>query len=197
MTDDTERRTLWRQRTSCGMCGAPTAAGSPSGLCRSCVIKEQRRTARKAPPYFWHPQMACRHADPELWFPNAGDHEQSATAKNICLGCPARMPCLEYAMHHPAQPGIWGGLSPDDRMDLKAGRTTVAKVDARTDWQMHRMLNPSKKTLQQRARRQREAGHGTHSNYSHGCRCELCRQAQRDYQRRYRAAGTSNSEAAK
>ena len=30
--------------------------------------------------------------------------------------------------------------------------------------------------------------HGSYSAYSHGCRCETCRQAQREYQLKYRAA---------
>jgi len=66
----------------------------------------------------WRVQAACRHADPELFFPEgtAGPALQAiAAAKQICFGCPVRARCLDWALDHPAASGIWGGRTEDER----------------------------------------------------------------------------------
>lgn len=45
----------------------------------------------------------------------------SRAAKRICLGCPERRPCLEWALHH-AEGGVWGGREPIGLGRLRAQR---------------------------------------------------------------------------
>jgi WhiB family redox-sensing transcriptional regulator len=41
--------------------------------------------------------------------------------RSICLVCPVKDPCLEYAMTHRVK-GVWGGMTERDRDRLKAER---------------------------------------------------------------------------
>jgi Transcription factor WhiB len=50
---------------------------------------------------------ACRGADPELFFPVAG--QPAEPAKAICAGCPVRAGCLAAARARGERFGIWGG----------------------------------------------------------------------------------------
>jgi len=66
---------------------------------------------------------ACT-ADPELFTGPAGidpDDELPAAqakrieaARDICVGCPARLPCLAYALRTLPAAGVWGGLTPEE-----------------------------------------------------------------------------------
>lgn len=73
----------------------------------------------------WRIRAACRTADPDLWFPDKGDHGDEA--KRVCNGtdttnpCPVREPCLDYALRHKIVHGIWGGLNYRDRYRLTPG----------------------------------------------------------------------------
>lgn len=75
-----------------------------------------------ARPGFTHPDAACRGTDPNLWFPPRTGTVDVAKAKTICAGCPARSPCLEYALEHREKQGVWGGLSEKQRRLLRARR---------------------------------------------------------------------------
>lgn len=65
----------------------------------------------------------CAQADSELWFPPSG--HDSITAKRICQGCPAKTPCLEWALTH-YEAGIWGGTSAKDRAQLRRRKGEAA-----------------------------------------------------------------------
>jgi WhiB family redox-sensing transcriptional regulator len=54
---------------------------------------------------------ACRRegVDPELFFPHEGGSVEPA--RRICLRCPLREPCAEWAVEAGQQHGVWGGLS--------------------------------------------------------------------------------------
>lgn len=77
-------------------------------------MNERARGGRPAP--------ACRAYDPELWYPlgyeAAANQAQIELAKSICLTCPLRIGCLEYALEHREADGIWGGLTPDERRGM-------------------------------------------------------------------------------
>jgi len=69
----------------------------------------------------WHEQAACRDADPELFFPEPGEHEQIAAAKGVCAACPVRVPCLAdvTAWEQPGyRSGVAGGLTANERRRL-------------------------------------------------------------------------------
>lgn len=67
---------------------------------------------------------ACRGADPMLFFPErkGPSHQLVAQAKRICRGCPLLEECRAYAlsMSTAALYGVWGGLSHDDRIAIRA-----------------------------------------------------------------------------
>jgi WhiB family redox-sensing transcriptional regulator len=73
---------------------------------------------------YWHVRAACRESDPELFFPEgtAGPAlETAAQAKRICAACPVRAQCLDWALSHRAEFGVWGGLTEQER---RAARST-------------------------------------------------------------------------
>jgi WhiB family transcriptional regulator, redox-sensing transcriptional regulator len=59
---------------------------------------------------------------PDVFFPDdweAGVQRDIRLAKIICNQCPIRLKCLEYALIGNESYGIWGGLLPRERADLK------------------------------------------------------------------------------
>ena len=67
----------------------------------------------------WRDDAACRDAEPDLFFPDAGDirstRAQVKMAKLICRGCPVSTTCLSWALASGQEHGIWGGLTEDER----------------------------------------------------------------------------------
>ncbi|HZR47898.1 MAG TPA: WhiB family transcriptional regulator [Streptosporangiaceae bacterium] len=60
---------------------------------------------------------ACRHADPELFFPvsvTGPAVRQAEAAKTVCRGCTVRENCLSYALEIMPE-GIWGGTTREER----------------------------------------------------------------------------------
>jgi WhiB family redox-sensing transcriptional regulator len=65
----------------------------------------------------WRADAICAQVDPELFYPDAG--RSTAAAKRVCMGCPARRACLDYALAHGENTGIWGGTTPDQRKAMR------------------------------------------------------------------------------
>jgi len=66
----------------------------------------------------WVDGAACAQTDPELFFPEKG--QPPAKAKLVCLRCPVKQQCLEYALTSPVRvDGIWGGTTPKQRQELR------------------------------------------------------------------------------
>ena len=66
----------------------------------------------------WRQLAACRHADPELFFPLSASGpslDQITQAKAICAGCPVRRQCLMFALDTRQGHGVWGGMSEEER----------------------------------------------------------------------------------
>lgn len=66
----------------------------------------------------WAARGACRHSDPELFFPVTGRGpalRQQAKAKRVCASCPVRIECLDYALQSGEGFGVWGGASEQER----------------------------------------------------------------------------------
>jgi WhiB family transcriptional regulator, redox-sensing transcriptional regulator len=81
----------------------------------------------------WRDGAACRHRDPELFFPEgtAGPALlQADQAKRVCQPCPVRTPCLEFALRHGLAFGIWGGTTWEERRDIR--REVVTKIRTRS-----------------------------------------------------------------
>jgi WhiB family transcriptional regulator, redox-sensing transcriptional regulator len=79
----------------------------------------------------WRDGAACRHRDPELFFPEgtAGPALlQADQAKRVCQSCPVRTPCLDFALRHGLGFGIWGGVTGEERRVLRGARLRPGAV---------------------------------------------------------------------
>ncbi|MDN5791377.1 MAG: WhiB family transcriptional regulator [Micrococcales bacterium] len=65
----------------------------------------------------WQDHSLCAQTDPEAFFPEKGGSTRDA--KKVCVECPVRQECLEYALANDERFGIWGGLSERERRRLK------------------------------------------------------------------------------
>lgn len=72
----------------------------------------------------WRSLAACSTWPTEVFFPTRGDRRGMAKARAICAGCPVQSPCLELALDAPeyGDHGVWGGLSENERSDLRRSR---------------------------------------------------------------------------
>ncbi|GLY64695.1 WhiB family transcriptional regulator [Amycolatopsis taiwanensis] len=76
----------------------------------------------------WRHRAACREEDPELFFPVSElgpGARQVAQAKSVCARCPVRAECLEYALENGLDHGIFGGLTEEERRQVRS-RQNVA-----------------------------------------------------------------------
>ena len=70
----------------------------------------------------WRLDAACRHTDPDLFFPvgtTGPAIEQIAAAKAVCRDCEVRGACLEFALATNQEAGVWGGTSEEERRKLR------------------------------------------------------------------------------
>jgi WhiB family redox-sensing transcriptional regulator len=65
----------------------------------------------------WRLKAECLDADPEVFFPEAGNN--GLAAKKICARCSVSEECLDYAMTHWITEGVWGGASAVQRERLR------------------------------------------------------------------------------
>jgi len=59
------------------------------------------------PEAHWADHAACKDMDPALFFPEPG--EPADKARVICMGCPVRIACRDYARETNQRHGVWGG----------------------------------------------------------------------------------------
>jgi len=79
----------------------------------------------------WRDRAACRHTDPDLFFPpgSGGDVlPQINAAKAVCRSCPAQAPCLQFALATNQEAGIWGGKDEDERRRLRRLRRSRPRL---------------------------------------------------------------------
>lgn len=82
----------------------------------------------------WREDIACRDADPDLFFPigaTGAALRQMEEAKRICRACPVQIQCLGWALENGIADGVWGGTTPDERRIIRSlsRRTTNSKAD--------------------------------------------------------------------
>jgi WhiB family redox-sensing transcriptional regulator len=75
----------------------------------------------------WMMQGRCRDHPPSTFFPSDG--VGVAIARRICASCPVKEPCLDYALDHHIEHGIWGGASERARR-LIARRRRLSELAA-------------------------------------------------------------------
>lgn len=75
----------------------------------------------------WRAEANCGGMDPALFFPEKGNCEQQVKeARAVCRGCVVREECLEDALATGVRFGIWGGLSTQERRELRRARRNAA-----------------------------------------------------------------------
>ncbi|MEU8480378.1 WhiB family transcriptional regulator [Streptomyces hygroscopicus] len=70
----------------------------------------------------WRHNAVCCEEDPELFFPigNTGPAlVQIEEAKAVCRRCPVIEQCLQWAIESRQHHGVWGGMSEDERRQMK------------------------------------------------------------------------------
>jgi WhiB family transcriptional regulator, redox-sensing transcriptional regulator len=73
----------------------------------------------------WVQKALCKDEDPELFFPVGATGpaaSQIRAAKAVCIRCPVRLECLEWALATAQDAGVWGGLCEDERKALRITR---------------------------------------------------------------------------
>lgn len=74
----------------------------------------------------WMAQGNCANHPPSLFFPSDGVGVE--VARRICADCPVQEPCLEYALEHRIDHGVWGGCSERQRRRILKARRDDAAV---------------------------------------------------------------------
>lgn len=71
----------------------------------------------------WVVSAECRDAyDPDAFFPIAEQEGPTLYAKGLCARCPVSAACLRWALDNGMDRGIWGGLTEQERRELKVRR---------------------------------------------------------------------------
>lgn len=65
----------------------------------------------------WMSDGVCAQTDPEVFFPEKG--ASTTPAKRVCLACPVRVECRDYAVENSELRGVWGGTSERERLALR------------------------------------------------------------------------------
>jgi WhiB family redox-sensing transcriptional regulator len=71
----------------------------------------------------WMVEGKCRELPVETFFPRDGVGVE--IAKLVCAECPVRESCLEYALFHRIEHGIWGGESERARRRIVRHRRSL------------------------------------------------------------------------
>ena len=75
----------------------------------------------------WMAQGNCRNHPPATFFPSDGVGVDRA--RKICATCPVVDSCLEYALAHRIEHGVWGGCSERERRRILKRRRLTVDVD--------------------------------------------------------------------
>lgn len=79
----------------------------------------------------WRSMALCRDTDPSLFFPVGTTGlalDQIAAAKAVCMQCTARADCLDYALDTNQDSGVWGGLSEEERRQIRRERAAARRA---------------------------------------------------------------------
>ncbi|MEZ5321735.1 MAG: WhiB family transcriptional regulator [Microthrixaceae bacterium] len=79
------------------------------------------------PDTSWMSDGNCAHREPSMFFPSDGVGVE--IAKKVCVDCPVKVQCLEYAIAERIDHGVWGGASERERRRIiraRSGRDRTA-----------------------------------------------------------------------
>lgn len=80
----------------------------------------------------WMQSAKCRELPPEKFFPSDGVGVERA--QRICEECPVADACLEYALFHHIDHGVWGGKSERERRRIARRRRTGSPIATTVAW---------------------------------------------------------------
>lgn len=72
----------------------------------------------------WRHQAACRDTDPEIFFPIGATGPalaQIQAAQSICGTCAVQQSCLDWSLETGQDAGIWGGMTEEERREIRRG----------------------------------------------------------------------------
>ncbi|MEM9036966.1 MAG: WhiB family transcriptional regulator [Actinomycetota bacterium] len=75
----------------------------------------------------WMATGNCAERPPGLFFPSDGVGVE--VAKRVCVDCPVRAACLEYALTNRIDHGVWGGTSERERRRILKARRLAAQAE--------------------------------------------------------------------
>jgi len=74
----------------------------------------------------------CQTTDPEIWYSDKEDVGLTyRLAREFCGQCPVMHQCANYAIEAGETDGVWGGLTPRERLKLRAADNRVKKYNRR------------------------------------------------------------------
>jgi WhiB family redox-sensing transcriptional regulator len=84
----------------------------------------------------WVARASCRGMPLKIFYPtDASPGEAIAT----CIRCPVSDECLEYALTHPPDYGIWGGTTARDRRKILRERKLNARRSGKEEGENRRL----------------------------------------------------------
>jgi WhiB family redox-sensing transcriptional regulator len=82
----------------------------------------------------WRDFAACKDKPTVWWFPESKEIGDQDVAISICLRCPVKAECFDYALDHEIM-GIWGGVNQTDRAKIR--RKNKLQIKSLNDQDMH------------------------------------------------------------
>jgi WhiB family transcriptional regulator, redox-sensing transcriptional regulator len=84
----------------------------------------------------WMLRARCRDLPPAVFFPSDGAGVD--VARRYCAECPVKVQCLEYALEHRIDHGVWGGASERERHRIARNRRArVGQTGVKGAGRMH------------------------------------------------------------
>lgn len=78
------------------------------------------------PDLSWQDKAECASIGGDMWFAEKDEQSTIREAKQICrTSCEVQDQCLAYALAFDEPFGIWGGMTANERRDLKRQRRTA------------------------------------------------------------------------
>ena len=70
----------------------------------------------------WMQDAVCAQTDPEAFHPDKSGSVEPAKA--VCAGCPVLAECRTWALETGQRFGVWGGLSANERQQIRTSNPT-------------------------------------------------------------------------
>ena len=84
----------------------------------------------------WQLHASCRGTSTDTFYPPENSRGNTRRlnerpAKRVCESCPVLVPCRRYAVDAQEPHGIWGGTTPEERVELRRASGIVKPAPSR------------------------------------------------------------------